>query len=74
MERYAYVKRLTDGKVLDVPLKHLEATLKRGFVLLDESKEVYRDSDTKFKEPPKDECPFCGVISKEIEKHKTSHL
>ena len=74
MEKYAYVKRLSDGKVLDVPLKHLKATLKRGFVLLDESKEVYRDSDIKFKEPPKDECPFCGKRVQELEKHKESHL
>ena len=74
MEKYVYVKRLTDGKVLDVPFKHLKQTLKQGFVLLEDTEEVYRDSDIKFKELPKDECPFCGDIVKDLKKHKASHL
>jgi hypothetical protein len=69
--RYVYVKRLSDGAVMDIPETHLEETLKRGFELA---------SIVKINEAPPQpieyECPICDKKFKTeqgLRVHKSVH-
>lgn len=75
--KYYYVKRLSDGKVMDIPEKHLEETLRQGFEVIGEAGALYNNSTV---EPPKPEnkyeCPICGFVAKNesgLRLHKRRH-
>lgn len=74
---YVYVKRLSDGAVMDIPEKHLADTLKQGFELVRKIEPLYEAAVV---EPPKVEnqfeCPICGFIAKNeagLKAHKRKH-
>lgn len=74
---YVYVKRLSDGAVMDIPEKHLADTLKQGFELVRKIEPLYEAAVV---EPPKVEnpfeCPICGFIAKSefgLKTHKRKH-
>lgn len=77
---FVYVRRLRDGKILDIPAKHLDQTLKRGgfeVVQVAMATAVYESSDIEFPPTPCPfECPFCGVDQKNaagLARHKINH-
>lgn len=75
-QNYYYVRRLKDGKIIDIPKKNLDQTLKKGFELIStdpikvvgntikrtevEVKEVKEPVETKTGV----ECRVCGFVSK----------
>lgn len=73
---YVYVRRISDGQILDIPGKDLETTLRRGgFEEVKNVSTVYENSLVQF-EPKKEnfECPICGKKCKTgtaLKTHKT---
>ena len=75
--KYCYIRRLCDGKLLDIPEKDLASTLKRGgFEEIKDVGKVYENSLVEFKLSQRIECPICGREFKNsagLGKHKLTH-
>lgn len=75
---FVYVKRLKDGKIIEIPSKDVESTLRRGgFLKIEDISKVYENSEIQFpKKPDVIECPLCGEIledNKKLASHKKTH-
>lgn len=66
MSEYVYVRRLKDGQVLDIPKKHLEMTLKKGFELIGDVT-VYPETATEQDDTTGLVCPLCGFEAKGVQ-------
>lgn len=77
IQEYVYVKRLSDGAVLDIPKKDLEQTLKRGFVLVENQPEYHVSDDGNREEAETSlTCTLCDKTYKSqnaIQKHLKMH-
>lgn len=67
---YVYVRRLKDGMVLDIPKRDLEATLKRGFELVQDTEGAVETNTQE--EQPTDQKPvwICLLCEKEFKTEK----
>jgi len=75
MDDIIYLRRKSDGQIIDIPARHLDQTLKQGFELVDTYQSVYKDSSVNFERQINDkECPICGDISDNVEEHKKTHV
>lgn len=71
-----HVRRDSDGKVMDIPERHLDETLKRGFTLVDMKVEEILTQVEQVEVSNKLECPLCDKVFKmawRLETHKKSH-
>lgn len=67
--KHVWVKRLSDGQVLDIPESALQETLKRGFELVKQEQKI-ETQEVKFGCPL---CPFVGKTEGGLRLHKRRH-
>lgn len=70
MKDFVLVKRLSDGKILDIPIKDQESTLKRGGFELVPEEEAIEVKNTGIG------CPLCSRTFKNdrgLRVHKSAH-